>query len=100
MWAVDLLARAFAGFSITQKDTRKVLAHSKVPVLMIHGREDTFVPCKMTEEGFQACTGRKKLLIVDGADHGVSFIHDREGYKEAVISFLEENVDTIMPDGS
>lgn len=100
MWAVDLLARAFADFSITQKDTRKVLAHSKVPVLMIHGREDTFVPCKMTEEGFQACTGRKKLLIVDGADHGVSFIHDREGYKEAVISFLEENVDTIIPDGS
>ena len=99
MWAVDLFARIFAGFSISQKDTRKTLANCKVPVLMIHGRKDTFVPCKMTEDGFKACTGRKKLLIVDGADHGVSFIHDRNGYTNAVFSFLQENVEINNPDG-
>lgn len=99
MWAVDIFARVFAGFSISQKDTRKVLAGCKVPVLMIHGRNDTFVPCTMTQEGYDACVGRKKLLIVDGADHGVSFIHDRDGYTNAVITFLEENVVTNEPDG-
>ena len=98
MWAVELFTRFFAGFSISQKDTTKVLANSKVPVLMIHGRSDTFVPCKMTEEGFNACTSNKKLLIVDGADHGVSFIHDREGYTKAVVSFLQDNVHTHDPD--
>ena len=92
MWAVDLFARAIADFSISQKDTTKVLANSKVPVLMIHGRNDNFVPCKMTEDGYNACAGRKKLLLVDGADHGVSFIHDRNGYMNAIISFLEENI--------
>lgn len=93
MWAVDLFARAFADFSISQKDTRNTLANSKFPVLMIHGKNDGFVPCKMSEDGYNACTGKKKLLIVDGADHGVSFIHDREGYIRAVAAFLEENID-------
>lgn len=99
MWAVDLFARAFADFSINQKDTRISLANSRVPVLMVHGREDGFVPCKMSEEGYQACCCKKRLLLVDGADHGVSFIHDRKGYTNAVITFLKENIDDIQPGG-
>lgn len=98
MWAVDLFTRLFAGFSITQKDTRLTLAASKVPVLMIHGREDGFVPCKMSEDGYQACIGCKRLLIVDGADHGVSFVQDREGYTKAVVSFLKENITGFSAD--
>lgn len=96
MWAVDLFAKAFADFSITEKDTRITLASSHVPVLMIHGSKDDFVPCRMAHEGYCACTGKKKLLIVDGADHGVSFIKDRDGYTGAVVTFLEENVDLIQ----
>lgn len=92
MWAVDLFARALAGFSINDKDTRITLKNSHVPVLMVHGGNDGFVPCQMSEDGYQACAGKKKLLIVDGADHGVSFIHDREGYTQAVVTFLEENI--------
>ena len=94
MWAVNIFAKIFADFGLNDKDTRVCLAGSKVPVLMIHGREDGFVPCRMSELGFQACTGKKKLFIVDGADHGVSFIKDRDGYISEVISFLEENVDS------
>ena len=90
MWAVNIFTKTIAGFSITEKDTRLTLADSKVPVLMIHGRDDGFVPCKMSEIGYEACKGKKKLLIVDGADHGVSFIQDRQGYTDAVVSFLEE----------
>ena len=98
MWAVNLFAGIFADFSITEKDTRVTLASSKVPVLMIHGKADGFVPCKMSEDGYQACNGKKKLLLVEGADHGVSFIHDREGYIRSVVAFLEENVDNYRPD--
>ena len=94
MWVVNVFTHVFAGFGLRDKDTRISLANSKVPVLMIHGREDGFVPCRMSEMGFEACTGKKKLFLVDGADHGVSFIKDRDGYISEVISFLEENVDS------
>lgn len=99
MWATELCARAFAGFSIYEKNTITTLSSTSIPVLMIHGRDDTFVPCTMTERGYAACNSKKRLLLVDGAEHGVSFIHDREGYIGAVTDFLIENVDGFTVDG-
>lgn len=92
LWAADLFARLIAGFSLTQKDTRKTLARNQLPILMIHGTDDTFVPCWMTKAGFAACTGPKELLLVEKADHGVSFLQDPERYSRAVIAFIEKNM--------
>ena len=93
LWATDLFARVFAGFSLKEKDTRKALAKAKLPVLMIHGSADDFVPCRMTLEGFDACTEDKELLIVQGAGHGVSFLVDKQSYTTKVIAFLEKHLE-------
>lgn len=93
LWAADLFARVFAGFRLSEKDTRKVLKNAKLPVLMIHGQADDFVPCSMTEEGFNACCGEKELLLVPEAGHGVSFLVDKTKYTERVISFLEKHLE-------
>lgn len=90
IWVTDLFARLFAGFSLHQKDTRKVLANSKHPVLLVHGLADDFVPCNMTQEAFDVCAEPKKLLLVENAKHGVSFLRDPEKYTEAVVSFISE----------
>lgn len=92
MWSTDLFARIFAGFSLNEKDTVSILANSRYPVFMIHGMNDGFVPCEMTRKGFAACNVAKKLLLVDGADHGVSFVVDRERYTNMIEAFLEENL--------
>lgn len=96
LWAADLFARMLAGFSLTEKDTTKSLANSKLPVLMVHGAADGFVPCEMTRQGYDACTGKKKLLLVEGADHGVSFLVDRSRYTQLVTDFLKENLEGIQ----
>lgn len=88
IWVTEFLARSFAGFSLSQCDTRITLADSRLPVIMVHGTQDNFVPCKMTEEGFASCKGDKKLLLVDGADHGVSFLVAPERYAQLVSEFL------------
>ena len=90
---VDLFARLFAGFSLTEKDTRRALKNATVPVLMIHGTKDNFVPCTMTEEAFAQCTGKKTLLLVEGAGHGVSFLADHVRYSNAVETFIAENLE-------
>lgn len=84
----DLFARCFAGFSLYAKDSRKTLANTNLPVLLIHGKEDHFVPCRMTEESYAACTGKKALLLVEGAGHGVSFLVDHQRYSRMVEAFL------------
>ena len=90
LWAADLFARIFAGFSLSEQDTRRVLKNAKLPVLMIHGLADDFVPCDMTKEGFAACRGEKEILLVEGAGHGTSFLADKEAYTRTVIAFLEK----------
>jgi len=60
--------------------------------LMVHGAADDFVPCEMSKQGFEACTGPKELLLVEGAGHGVSFLADRARYTEMVNQFLDNNL--------
>lgn len=96
MWAADLFARLFAGFSLAEKNTIASMASSKFPVLLVHGVDDSFVPCDMTQRGYDACTGKKTLLMVDGADHGVSFLVDRARYTQLISEFLDENLEAAQ----
>lgn len=61
-----------------------------VPILMIHGDADTFVPCSMCEEIYDNCSSSKRKLIVKGAAHGESYYKDREAYESALTEFIEE----------
>lgn len=90
LWVAELFARIFGGFSLREMDTRKILKNSKLPVLLVHGAEDGFVPCYMSQQGYDACRSDKELLLVEGADHGISFLVDRPRYTEAVLGFLNK----------
>lgn len=92
IYAAELFARLLAGFSLWEKDTRKTLTKNKLPILMVHGMADDFVPCKMTEEAFAVCAGEKKLLLVDNAGHGVSFLVDRQSYGACVEEMIRHHV--------
>ncbi len=89
LFVTDILARVFAGFSLSEKDSRHSLPNSRLPVFMIHGEEDGFVPCSMTLEGYAVCREPKELLLVKGADHGVSFVVDKERYTKMITEFLD-----------
>ena len=45
------------------------IAKYKGPVLIVHGSEDEIVPVADAHAYYGAASGRKELLIVDGADH-------------------------------
>lgn len=66
------------------------LAECKVPVLFIHGTDDDFVPVEMTYENYKACTSQKRLLIVPGAGHGMSYVIDRKSYEQEVKRFWKD----------
>lgn len=95
LWTTDLFARLIAGFSLTEKDSRITLSKNTLPILMVHGTEDDFVPCEMTKQGYAACTGQKQLLLVEGAGHGVSFLADKETYMSRVLAFLKTNLEGL-----
>jgi len=92
LWVTEWFAKIIAGFSLREKDTRRSLRQSRVPVLLIHGTDDRFVPCEMSKQGYACGIGNKQLLLVDGAGHGVSFLVDRNKYTSAVLTFLNTNI--------
>lgn len=95
IWATDLFARVFAGFSIYEKDSRITLKQSRLPVMMVHGTDDDFVPCYMTRQGYEVCASQKELFLVEGAGHGTSFLKEPEKYKKLVRDFLHRNLENM-----
>ena len=70
--------------------TIEAMKNCHVPVLFIHGTDDNFVPVRMTYENYAACAAPKQLLIVPGADHGMSYYIERERYEKQVLEFWKE----------
>jgi hypothetical protein len=70
--------------------TIEALQTSKTPVLFIHGTDDHFVPIEMTYENYKACAAPKRLFIVPGADHGMSYATDPKGYQAAMRHFWND----------
>ncbi len=70
--------------------TLDVLKNSKVPVLFVHGTEDHFVPVEMTYQNYQACTAPKQLVIVPGADHGMSYYQEKNRYEQEMLKFWKK----------
>lgn len=71
--------------------TIDALKENKIPILFVHGTDDDFVPIEMTYENYKACTAPKKLVVVPGATHAMSYIVDKMSYEKAVKEFWKDN---------
>lgn len=79
-------------FDSTSKDCSTVdaLKQTTIPALFIHGTDDKFVPIRMTYENYMACASPKRLLVVPGAAHGMSYCVEKETYERAAVEFWRE----------
>ena len=87
---VRLGARVFGRFDPEAASAARALEKCRVPVLFIHGEADDFVPCDMSRENCAHCAAPKALVTVPGADHGFSYLVDREGVEAALKRFFRE----------
>ena len=77
----------FGHFSLRDGGAVEAVTHAKVPVMLMHGGKDDFVPCQMCYEIYEACATEKKLLIIPEAGHGLSYFYDTERYTREVLGF-------------
>lgn len=88
----SFLCRAFAGYGFKDYSTLSAMEINRLPVLFIHGKDDNFVPTYMSRENYKACKSTKKLLIVEKADHAISYYIDTELVTKEIEEFLNEYV--------
>lgn len=88
---LKLGAFIYGGFNIDSRTPLDAVKNAKVPIFFIHGDCDTFVPCHMCDELYEACTSPKRKLIVKNAAHGVSFFVDNNSYKDYLHEFFKSS---------
>ena len=86
----DRLSKQKINMGTKDYSTVDALKECKVPVLFIHGTDDHFVPVEMTYKNYKACASEKRLLIVPGAEHGMSYILEQKNYEDAVLKFWKD----------
>lgn len=86
----DLVNKKLAGYGMDECNAKREVAKAKVPILFIHGTNDTFVPYHMCREIYDCCASPKRMLAVEGAAHGESYCKDTEKYEQALDEFFGE----------
>ena len=81
-----------AGYGFKEASALAQIKKSAIPIMFIHGSEDTFVPKYMAYELYEAANCQKTLWIVEGAAHANSFYKDRDKYFKKVFEFLNRYV--------
>ena len=82
------ICKAKAGYSFQEASAEAQLAKTKLPILFIHGEDDSFVPYSMLQEVYDAAAGPKELLSVPGAAHAESSTVAPEIYWDTIDEFL------------
>ncbi len=86
------ITRKKAGYGFNDYSTLDAVSKTNIPILFVHGAEDTFVPTRMSHENYEACNSPKELLIVENAGHAASYYESHVLYEKKVDEFLEKYV--------
>lgn len=86
-WFAKLGARMFGGFDVEETSAVEALKDTKIPVLLIHGDDDRFVPYSMSEECQKVAADHIELVPIKGAGHGICYCVGGKVYEEAVHGF-------------
>ena len=85
--AIGIWSRMLAHYSLKELSIPDVMKHNTIPVLLVHGTEDSNVPVEMTVKIAENCQAPKQVLLVKGAEHGTGYLVDNEAYKKALQEF-------------
>ena len=91
--AASLVTRVRAGWSFKEASAVEQLKKTALPMLFIHGEDDTFVPYAMLDVVYDACASAdKERLSIPGAAHGGAAGTDPELYWATVEAFLDKHM--------
>lgn len=85
----NMLLRIFGGYSLRRHTPLESVARIKVPLLIVHGLDDDYVPTEMGRRLYAAAHCDKQLMLVEGARHGQSYITAPERYQRAFRELCE-----------
>ncbi len=84
---VKLSAKLLGGFNLMEVSPENSVKNAKVPIIFLHGDKDEFVPSQMSVDMYNLCPTKKHLCLIKGAEHGLAYPEDNDGYINAIKEF-------------
>ncbi len=83
-------ALIFGRFDLLECDAVRGAKNAKIPILLLHGEDDDFVPLEMSRKIAAAKPEMVRLHTFSGAGHGLSYMVSCEKYTELASNFINE----------
>ncbi|WP_429970329.1 alpha/beta hydrolase [Fructilactobacillus sp. Tb1] len=84
-------SRILAKYDFMDANTNETLKHNNIPLFIIHGSADDFVPTKFAYQNYKNDAGKdKEIWIVRGADHAHSKETDPVQYNQKTAAFANK----------
>lgn len=87
---IKLAARIYGGFSIDGVTAENAVKKTDVPIVIVHGCDDKFVPIGMSEDIYKANPCMIERYTFPDAGHGLSYFSDTERYVKIVKEFTDK----------
>lgn len=78
----------YGHFNVLSSDAVRTVKNSKIPILLIHGEDDRFVPCEMSQKIYEANKDKIRFVSIPNAGHGLSYMVDTEKYNKEARDFI------------
>jgi fermentation-respiration switch protein FrsA (DUF1100 family) len=92
--------KLFGGFDLNKAAPLSAIAHCHLPLMLVHGENDDFVPCDMSRRIYEAYQGPKTILTVPEAGHGLAYLKDTEGYMRTYREFFGTTAAPVITERS
>lgn len=86
---IKMGARMFGHFDLQADTALASVQRATIPIMFIHGKQDSIVPYSMGEELYEACKSPKEWLLIEDADHANSAMTDYETYEKEILKFMK-----------
>ena len=85
---VNLSSIIFGHTNLKGEDAKEHIRNSKADILIIHGDSDSIVPHRFSYAAYEMFPDKIQYELFPGADHGVSYLEDKERYQKVISDFL------------
>ncbi len=86
----DAMCKRKINMGTNEYSTLDAMKNCSIPIMFVHGTDDRFVPIRMTYENYKTCAAPKKIMVVPGAGHGMSYYMAKDEYEAATIEFWKK----------
>lgn len=85
---IRLGAQIYGGFDLESDCATESVKHANIPIMLVHGTDDRFVPYPMSKKIFEACKDNARLHLFENAGHGLCYMVDPVRYETVTVEFL------------